>query len=187
MILEIAQLGQPVLREPTTEVTQDELASPTFRLLVIDMLETLEESGGVGLAAPQVFASKRMYLAAVLPNPADPEEPLVEVFINPRLTFPDAEKVVGWEGCLSFEELLVRVPRYPSVRVDYVGRNGQPQVLELEGFAARVVQHEQDHLEGVLILDHAASSREIIKASEIEDHENPAEAKRKPHRAKQVD
>src|SRR5262249_21371928 len=108
------------------------------------------------------------FLAAVLP-PEKPEEPRgLEVFINPRLVALGPEKSNSWEGCLSFVELLVLVPRYRHVRIDYLNRPGQPRSLGLEGFAARVVQHELDHLNGILTLDRAVSSRGIIKASEID-------------------
>jgi peptide deformylase len=74
----------------------------------------------------------------------------------------------GWEGCLSFPELLVLVPRFRHVRIDYLNLNGEPEALELEDFAARVVQHEYDHLDGILTIDRAASTLHIIKASEID-------------------
>jgi peptide deformylase len=132
------------------------------------MLETLRAANGAGLAGPQVFAGKRIFLAAILPPPGEDDPPDVEVFINPRLVETSAETALAWEGCLSFPELLVLVPRPRRVVVEYLDRHGQPRALELEGFPARVVQHEYDHLEGILTLDRARSTRDIIKGSEID-------------------
>src|SRR6185369_4557146 len=134
-----------------------------------ELIGTLDPAKGVGLAAPQVFQRLRVFLAQVLPA-SDPEGPAgLELFINPKLVGLSREKGLAWEGCLSFPELLVLVPRALGVRVEYLNRQGQPQTLELRDFAARVVQHEQDHLDGVLTVDRALSPRHIVKASEIKD------------------
>jgi peptide deformylase len=169
MALKIAQLGQPVLRQVATEVAAEEIHSPAFQHLVDDMLATLAQAQGAGLAGPQVYQSKRLFLAAVLP-PAEPDGPAeVEVFVNPKIVAASAEKESSWEGCLSFVELLVLVPRALAVRVEYLSRQGTPRTLEAQGFPARVIQHEFDHLDGILTLDRAKSTMDIIKASEIED------------------
>jgi peptide deformylase len=168
MILPIAQLGQPVLRQVAAEVPAEEIPSPAFQKFLDDMLETLRAANGAGLAGPQVFSGRRVFLAAILPPAAEDEPPGVEFFINPRLTPLSDQHSLAWEGCLSFVELLVFVPRRRRVRVDYLDRHGRPKALELEGFPARVVQHEYDHLDGVLTLDRAPSTRYIVKASEIE-------------------
>jgi peptide deformylase len=168
MILKIAQLGQPVLRRPALEVASDELKTPQFQQLIDDMLSTLAQERGAGLAGPQVFAGKRLFVAAVQP-PTEPEAPLgVEVFINPQIVAASAETASAWEGCLSFPELMVLVPRYQAVRIQYLNRHGDAQTLDLHGFPARVVQHETDHLHGILTIDRAESTLDIIKASEID-------------------
>ncbi|MFO0970201.1 MAG: peptide deformylase [Gemmataceae bacterium] len=168
MILRIAQLGQPALRHAAVEVAAGDIAAPEFQRFIRDMLATLDAAGGVGLAAPQVFSDKRIFLAAVLP-PNDPDAmPGIEIFINPVLTHASSEKATGWEGCLSFPELLVNVPRHRVVRMSYLDHQGQSSVIDLQGFPARVVQHELDHLNGILTLDRAPSTRDIIKASEID-------------------
>ena len=170
MPLKIAQLGQPVLREVAAEVPAAEIATPAFQDFLREMHATLAAAHGVGLAAPQVFVSRRVFLAAVRP-PAEPKgEAGVEVFINPRLTFLTDEGLSGWEGCLSFQELLVLVPRCRAVRVEYLNAEGQPKTLELADFPARVVQHENDHLDGILTIDRAESTHDIVKASEIQAH-----------------
>lgn len=163
----IAQLGQPVLRRPADPVPPEMLRTPQFRQTVALMLQILEETGGVGLAAPQVFLSRRLFLAA-LEKPDDQETLAVEVFINPRLVQVSEEKESAWEGCLSFPELSVLVPRHKQVRVEYLSLDGEQRILDLAGFPARVVQHEYDHLDGVLTIDRAASTRDIIKTSELE-------------------
>lgn len=169
MSLEIAQLGQPVLREVAVEVPPEQIARQPFQELLDDMRVTLREQKGAGLAAPQVFASLRMFLAAIVPPDKEGDLPGIEVFINPKVTPLTDEVVSAWEGCLSFPELLVRVPRRKAVRIEYLNAEGAPKGLDLEGFPARVVQHEFDHIEGILTIDRAESTLDIIKASELED------------------
>jgi peptide deformylase len=167
MNLRIAQLGQPVLRQRAVEITPEEIRSPEFQRLVDDMRETMREAKGAGLAGPQVFAGKRIFLALVEPpREGEPGEP--EVFVNPRMVGVSQEEEAAWEGCLSFMELLVLVRRPLAVRMDYLDRHGQKHTAELQGFPARVVLHEYDHLEGILTLDRAETSLDIVKASEID-------------------
>ncbi len=168
MSLPIAQLGQPVLRAVANEVSDERIASREFQALLSEMHSTLQESKGVGLAAPQVFQSERLFLAAVMPPAVKGGDPILETFINPLVTPLTHETNEAWEGCLSFAELLVLVPRPIAVRVEYTNAAGQRRILELENFAARVVQHEYDHLNGILTIDRARSSHDIVKASEIE-------------------
>jgi peptide deformylase len=178
MQLKIAQLGQPILRQAAAEVAPAEIATLDFQLFLDDMLETLQAASGAGLAGPQVFAGRRVFLAAVLPPPAEDEPRGVEVFVNPRLIPLTEERSLSFEGCLSFPELLVLVPRVKRVRIEYLDRRGEPRALELEGFPARVVQHEHDHLDGILTLDRTASPRHIVKASEIDAVLEAMEAER---------
>ncbi len=168
MPLEIAQLGQPVLREVAQEVPIDRIAGADFQEFVAAMCETLAHEKGAGLAAPQVFVGLRVFLAGIHPPPAEGEMPGIEVFINPTITPIGEETISAWEGCLSFPELLVLVPRPRAVRVEYLNAKGEEIVRDLKGFPARVVQHEFDHLDGILTIDRAASTRDIIKASEID-------------------
>lgn len=167
-MMEIAQLGQPVLREVAEEVDVEQITHPELQAFLAEMLETLTEQKGAGLAAPQVFAGLRVFLAAIELPVEEDALPVYEVFINPVLTPLGPETKSAWEGCLSFPELLVLVPRFVAVRVDYFNAKGERCTRELKDFAARVVQHEHDHLEGILTLDRAATTRDIIKASEID-------------------
>jgi peptide deformylase len=168
MILKIAQLGQVILRQVSAPVSTEEIASPQFQSFLQDMQETLRNEKGAGLAGPQVFAGKRVFLATVLP-PQTPDGPRgIEVFINPRFTGATKETESSWEGCLSFPELLVLVERPIAVRIEYLNAQGEARSLELSDFPARVVQHETDHLDGILTIDRAPSTRHIIKASELD-------------------
>lgn len=168
MSLNVAQLGQPILRDIANEVPLEEIATPAFQDFLHAMAETMIANCGVGLAAPQVFESKRVFLARVIPS-LDPEElPGIEVFINPRLETIGDDRLSGWEGCLSFMELTVLVPRHRRLVVDYWNAAGEAKRLELADFPARVVQHENDHLDGILTIDRAASTRDIVKSSEME-------------------
>jgi peptide deformylase len=168
MALTIAQLGQPVLRQKAVPVSAEELSSPVLQQLIDDMLETMTKENGAGLAGPQVFQSKRLFVARILPT-TDPDEiPGVEVLVNPRIVAASVETSAAWEGCLSFPELLVKVARPLAVRIEFVSRGGEARVRELQGLRARVVLHEQDHLDGILTIDRAASTLDIVKASEIE-------------------
>jgi peptide deformylase len=168
MGLDIAQLGQPILRQPTVPVPVDEIAAPAFQQFLRALRETLIAAKGAGLAAPQVFSNRRVFLAAVLPPRTEDGDPDIETFINPRLVGVSEERAEAWEGCLSFPELLVMVPRPLAVRMEYLNEQGEPCVIDLSEFPARVVQHEYDHLEGILTLDRAKSSSHIIKATEID-------------------
>jgi peptide deformylase len=167
MSLQIAQLGQPVLRQVAAEVGAEERASAEFRQLVAEMEATLREEEGAGLAAPQVFQSKRMFLARVEPLEEGAPLPPPVVFINPRIVGASVEQAAAWEGCLSFRELLVKVTRPLAVRIEFLDLEGAARALDLHGFPARVVQHELDHLDGVLTIDRAQTTLHIIKASEI--------------------
>jgi peptide deformylase len=168
MTLPIAQLGQPILRKKTHEVSVREILTPEFQHLVDEMLATVQQESGIGLAGPQVFSHFRLFIAGVLPRESEDSPPVFEVFINPRVHPSSSKQLYGWEGCLSFRELLVLVPRYDAVQVEYYNRRGEPMTLDLKDYPARVVQHEFDHLEGILTLDRAPSTQFIIKASELE-------------------
>jgi peptide deformylase len=168
MTLPIAQLGQPVLRQEAQEIPAAEISTPEFQHFIDEMLATCKEANGAGLAGPQVFADRRIFVARVQPIQQGEVLPEPEVFINPRIIGASEEQSLAWEGCLSFIELLVLVPRHRAIRVQFLNRRGESCTLDLAGFPARVVQHEYDHLDGILTLDRAPTTRYIIKASELE-------------------
>ena len=166
VILPIYAYGQPVLREPARPVEGD---SPEFQRLLDDMIETMHAANGVGLAAPQVGHGLRVFVADLSPYADDLAEehgavpawargPLV--FVNPELVLDDtADEVDAEEGCLSIPELRESVWRPDALRLSYLDRQFVRQEVEAEGQFARVIQHEFDHLDGVLYLDHLSPLR----------------------------
>ncbi len=166
MILPIHVYGSPVLREPTREIESD---SSELQQLIDDMFETLYGASGIGLAAPQIGRSERLFVVDLRPMARDLEDDLGEVpdyareplvFINPVLTELDDAPVVDYEeGCLSIPDLREDVDRPDAVRVSYLDREFEPQELLAKGVFARVLQHEYDHLEGVLFIDRLSALR----------------------------
>ena len=148
-ILKIARAGHPVLRRVAQRVPPESIREHTVQRLIDDMLATVVDADGAGLAAPQVHQSVRIVVLTI------DEERGMEVWINPELTPMGAEHLVTYEGCLSVPGLRGAVPRPSRVRVEALDRHGQPLVYELEGFPAVVAQHECDHLDGVLYIDKA--------------------------------
>jgi peptide deformylase len=151
-ILKIARMGHPVLSRRAQEV--EDPTAPEIRALVIDMLETLADIDGAGLAAPQVHASKRVVLFRVpverVTDREDDQPMGLTVLINPVIEPIGEEMDRGWEGCLSVPGMMGEVPRYTRIRYSGLDLEGNPVSREASGFHARVVQHECDHLDGIL-------------------------------------
>lgn len=147
-ILKIARMGHPVLLEKAAAVTD----VTTVQGLIRNMHDTLVDSGGIGLAAPQVHESQRIILVSVPEQRRDGAEPAMQItaLINPELEPIGEEKVTGWEGCLSIPGLRGAVPRWSAVRFKALNAQGQPFEGEATGMMARVLQHEVDHLDGIL-------------------------------------
>ena len=176
MILKVARIGHPVVRSAARDVPPEVLASPEFQHLVDDMVDTMHEYDGVGLAGPQVHVGLRV---AVLEVPASDERaraavPLT-VLVNPVVTPIGEEKEHAWEGCLSIPELRGVVPRWKRLRLEALDRQGQPYTVEAEGFFARVIQHECDHLEGSVYLDRMEGMRSLSFLREFERFVAPPE------------
>ena len=158
-VLKVARLGDPVLRQIAEPVSPEAIGSPEIQRLIDDMLETMDDYDGAGLAAPQVHVSRRVVIYGVRQNPRYPDAadvPLT-VLVNPRITPIGKEQEEGWEGCLSVPDLRGKVPRFTRVKVEAYGRDGRPLRFTAEGFHARVVQHECDHLDGKVYLDRMRS------------------------------
>jgi peptide deformylase len=151
-ILKIARMGHPVLRLRAVEVADP--TAPEIRQLVADMVETMEDAGGTGLAAPQVHVPLRVVVFEVgghrTTGAADDQPEPLTVLINPVLEQIDNETAVDWEGCLSVPGMMGAVPRFTKLRYRGVTHEGQAIDRTVSGFHARVVQHECDHLDGVL-------------------------------------
>jgi peptide deformylase len=146
-ILKVARMGHPVLREKARPVEKAEFKDPAFQRLVDDMIETMHEYAGVGLAGPQVHEGRRVFVALL-----DDGDDAVAI-VNPVITVVGDEVVEGWEGCLSIPEIRGRVPRAFRIKVQAQDRDGKHIELEAEDYPARVIQHETDHLDGVLFFD----------------------------------
>ena len=169
-ILKVAQMGHPILRQKTKDVSVEEIRSSTMQALVQDMYETMLEYGGVGLAAPQVHQSLRLAVVEF-----DPEQERYEteqaqefsVFFNARITVIDETPFGMWEGCLSVQGLRGYVERPRHIRVDYLDRDGQAKQLKAQDFLAVVLQHELDHLDGALYVDRM---KDMSKLAFIEEY-----------------
>ena len=143
-ILKIAKMGHPILKQVAEEVGDPK--GPEIQQLLTDMRETMVDAGGVGLAAPQVHVSLRIVIFQI-PGKDESDE---QVLIYPSIRFLSQEKESGWEGCLSVPDLRGSVPRFLSIRYQGWDENGEPIDRKATGFHARVVQHECDHLDGIL-------------------------------------
>jgi peptide deformylase len=154
-ILKVARLGHPVLRKITQSVTAGELRSQAVQQFIDDMIVTMKEYDGVGLAADQVHESKQIAVLEVAGNPRYPNKPDVAltVLVNPKITPLSEEMEEDWEGCLSVPDMRGRVPRYKAIRVEAWDRSGKRLNFVAENFHARVIQHEYDHLNGKVYLD----------------------------------
>src|SRR5579864_6688456 len=171
-LLKIARMGNPVLRAPAVAVGDPK--EPWVRRLVDDMIETMEDAGGTGLAAPQVHMPHRLVVFRVGAErltglPGDTEEDLT-VLINPVVELVGDERAFGWEGCLSVPGLRGVVPRHLRIRYRGVGLDGAAIAREASGFHARVVQHECDHLDGVLYPQRMTDHRLLVFVEELQRH-----------------
>jgi peptide deformylase len=154
-ILKVARLGHPVLRRAAEPVPLREIARPETQRLIDDMVETMHEYVGVGLAAPQVHVGKQIAVLECEPHPRHPDMPRIPLMtiINPVLTPMGEGMVSDWEGCLSIPDFRGLTPRHATVRLEAYGRKGERIELTATDFFARVLQHETDHLEGRVYLD----------------------------------
>ncbi len=167
----IVHLGHPALRTAAEPVPRERLAEPELQSLVDDMIETMLEAGGVGLAAPQLGVGWQIFVyVAVDPDAgADGADGDPKVLVNPGVEPVAGELVYDWEGCLSIADLRGLVPRHPAVRVHALDRRGERLAYRAEGYEARIVQHEFDHLNGIVFLDRMRDLRSLAFAPEWEE------------------
>lgn len=168
-ILKVARLGHPVLRKIAAPVSLRHLQGPRCQKLIDDMVETMKEYDGVGLAADQVHESKQIAVVEVAENPRYPDKAKVPltVLINPKISALTDEMEEDWEGCLSIPELRGRVPRYKTIRVQALDRNGKDLEFIAADFHARVIQHEWDHLNGKVYLDRMGDLSSLTFLTEL--------------------
>src|SRR3954469_23657089 len=152
-ILKVARMGHPVLRTKARALARGELKSAVIQKLIDDMIDTMTEYHGVGLAAPQVHEGLRIFVASL--DAGDDREQQAEphVIINPEISEVGNDIVEEWEGCLSIPDVRGRVPRAREIKVRAYDRKGERIELRAHDFPARVIQHETDHLDGVLFFD----------------------------------
>jgi peptide deformylase len=171
-LLKIARMGNPVLRQRAAPIKDP--GAPWVRRLAEDMIETMQDAGGTGLAAPQVHQPWRMVVFFVSGErlsglPGDKPQELT-VLVNPVVELLGTERAFGWEGCLSVPGLRGIVPRHLRIRYTATGLDGEPIAYEVEGFHARVVQHDCDHLDGVLYPQRLADARHLFFVEELQRH-----------------
>jgi peptide deformylase len=164
----IAQLGSSVLRQAAQPIDNPQDAS--VQALIDQMLEMMEQAGGVGIAAPQIEVSKQLVIIASRPTPRYPNalKMVPTPMLNPHLIAHSQETEKGWEGCLSVPGIRGLVPRYTSVTIAYLDRTGQPQEQTLNGFVARIFQHEYDHLQGIVFIDRVEQTTELMSEQEYQ-------------------
>src|SRR5258708_5538345 len=167
-ILKVARMGHPVLRAKARPVERADFKSAVFQRFIDDLIETMREYHGVGLAAPQVHESLRVFVASIDdpsespagaggPGSDDDRDPDPIAIVNPEITIVGSDVVEDWEGCLSIPDIRGRVPRAREITVRGMDRNGHRLELHVHDFQARVIQHETDHLDGVLFFDRMKS------------------------------
>lgn len=160
-------MGHPVLRKKVKPVPVADITTPAIQRLIDDMMQTMVEYHGAGLAAPQVHEDLRLFVAQVVTDrdhdqddeaeEAEPRPPELMAVINPEITPVGRTVEEDWEGCLSIPDLRGLVPRHRDIKVRAYDRTGKPVEIQATGFMARVIQHETDHLDGVLFLDRMKS------------------------------
>jgi peptide deformylase len=164
----IAQLGEDILRGPIKEVS--DVRSSEVQALIADLMQTVTEAKGVGIAANQVRSNLRVCVIASHPNERYPYAPLVEPFalINPILLSHSNDIEKDWEGCLSVPGIRGMVPRWKTVTIEFMNAGGTKEQRTLEGFLARIFQHEIDHLDGLVYLDRVESNKDLYSHQEFE-------------------
>jgi peptide deformylase len=174
-ILKVARMGHPLLRAKARPLAPDEIRSDRTQKLIDDMIETMHDCRGVGLAAPQVHEGVRLFVAGLVEEHEDDEAtddgrmPVVAV-ANPQISPVGRETFEEWEGCLSIPGIRGVVPRPRRIRIRGLDREGKRMEIELEDYAARVFQHEADHLDGVLFLDRMRSLQSLTFLEEYGKH-----------------
>lgn len=167
-LLQISELGIPLLREKAEVV--EVIKSKEIQKLIENMIATVQEVNGVGIAAPQVYQPLRIFIVASHPSPRYPKAPRVKPFavINPVIIKKSVAKEKDWEGCLSVPGVRGLVPRFKSLTVKYFTRKGIAKEKVFTGFLARIFQHEYDHLEGYVFLDRLETTKDVITEKEYQ-------------------
>lgn len=163
MVHKVVRLGHPALRQKAKRVDPARIGDAKFQKLLDDMIETMRAYEGVGIAAPQIGLPLAIFCVEYKSSRRYPNMPNIPVYavINPKLTLLDRTEVRLMEGCLSIPDLRGDTPRAGKVRLEGLGRDGRPLELEADGFHARILQHEYDHLQGKVYLDRVTDKRTL--------------------------
>jgi peptide deformylase len=164
-ILKVARMGHPVLRQKARALEKHELRSAATQQFIDDMIDTMHEYSGIGLAAPQVHESLRIFVAHLDPDGRGESEPTA--IVNPEVESIGTDRVEGWEGCLSIPDIRGLVPRAAHIKLTGLDRHGRRIELDMKDFPARVAQHETDHLDGVLFFDRMRSFESLTYMEEF--------------------
>lgn len=168
----IATIGHPVLRQKARRLTREELLAPAMQRFIDDLVETMEDANGAGLAANQVFEPIQVCAIQIKDNPRYPYKPNypLTILVNPELTptTPLDETFQNFEGCLSVPNLRGEVPRFPGLKVKAWDRHGKDLQIEVKGLTAGTFQHEVDHLEGKLFVDRVTDTRTLCTWTDFE-------------------
>jgi peptide deformylase len=170
-ILKIARMGHPVLRKKARAIEPVELKSPAIQKLIDDLIETMREYRGIGLAAPQVHESLRLFVAGVVEdgdNEQDERAIRIIPLINPEIKPVGDETADDWEGCLSIPDVRALVTRPRRIHVRALDRRGHRVDLDVRDYPARVMLHENDHLDGILFLDRVTRYDSLTYTEELE-------------------
>ncbi|HEX3772475.1 MAG TPA: peptide deformylase [Polyangiaceae bacterium] len=172
----IATIGHPVLREPARDLSRAELASAPVQQLVADMVDTMRDASGAGIAANQVYEPVRICVIEVDKNPRYPYKPdwPLTVLVNPRVEARTDETFMNYEGCLSVPNLRGQVPRFTMVRVRAWDRDGKELDFEVKGLTAGTFQHEIDHLDGKLFVDRVVDTRTLCTWADFDRFQREA-------------
>ncbi|MBS2013406.1 MAG: peptide deformylase [Deltaproteobacteria bacterium] len=171
-IRKIATLGNPILRQPTRRLDREELAGPKMQAFIDDLVETMHDAAGAGLAANQVYEPVRICAIEIKNNPRYPYKPNypLTVLVNPEVVPTTDETFLNYEGCLSVPNLRGEVRRYTAVRVRAWDRQGNDLDFEVKGLTAGTFQHEVDHLDGKVFLDRVEDTRSLATWTDFERH-----------------
>jgi len=166
--LNVITLGHPILRQVAQPV--QDVAGDRLQTLIDQLILTVKNANGVGIAAPQTAQSERLFIVASRPNPRYPNAPEMAptAMLNPRILSHEHTTEKGWEGCLSVPGIRGLVPRYTAIAVAYTGRDGSLYQQEFTGFVARIFQHELDHLDGIVFLDRVETTQDLMSEQEYQ-------------------
>jgi peptide deformylase len=177
----IIERGHPRLRQVAQPVV--DFGDRQLQVLIDDLLATVKQANGVGIAAPQVAQPDQVMIVASRPNPRYPMAPVMTPWpiVNPQIVSHSTEVVYGWEGCLSVPGVRGWVPRYRALTIEFCDRHGHPQILTMTDFVARIFQHEFDHLQGILFVDRVEHQQDLMTEADYQAQILPAQLEECDH------